>query len=173
MGGDQDNDRHDPSASLSALKTVPTEKDQKAKSVEGYGYGKGYTYVYDMFLPLLAALNVHAKQGRNVIIVCHDCTTNVPNPIGEDWIRYEPRLQSPSSGKSSIRLRCREWADHVLFLGYDMDVNKEGKATGHGSRTIYPQELPSFMAKSRTLVDPLPLTRLDGTLWKLLIGGGK
>lgn len=152
------------------LATTPKEKDAKGKSVEDYGYGKGYTYVYDTFLPLLAALNVHAKQGRHVIIVCHDCTTNVPNPAGEDWIRYEPRLQSPTSGKSSIRLRVREWADHVLFLGYDIIANKEGKARGGESRTIYPQERPFCMAKSRTMTEPMPLDRLDGALWAKLIG---
>ena len=31
--------------------------------------------------------------------------TRNPNPAGEDWLRYEPRLQSPNSGKASIRLR--------------------------------------------------------------------
>jgi hypothetical protein len=153
------------------LATIPTEKDGTAKNVEGYGYGKGYGYVYDTFLSLLSVLNFnHAKHGRHVIIVCHDCLTTVPNPTGEDWLRYEPRLQSPTSGKASIRLRMREWADHVLFLGYDVAVGKDGKGKGCGTRTLYPQELPHCMAKSMTLVDPLPLDRLDGALWKNLIG---
>jgi hypothetical protein len=93
----------------------------------------------------------------------------VPNPLGEDWIRYEPRLQSPSSGKSSIRLRTREWADHVLFFGYDIDV-KDGKGRGSGTRTVYPCELPHCMAKSRTLADPMPLGKFDTTLWERLFG---
>ena len=41
----------------------------------------------------------HARGTRdNVILICHDCTATVPNPTGEDWLRYEPRLQSPGSG---------------------------------------------------------------------------
>lgn len=131
---------------------------KKVNSVEGYGYGKGFGYVFDTFLPLLADLDRHARAGRNVILICHDCTTNVPNPAGEDWLRYEPRLQSPTSGKASIRLRVREWADHVLFLGYDVAVNQEGKGCGSGTRTLYPAELPHCMAKSRTTAQAMALS---------------
>lgn len=123
---------------------------KRATSVEGYGYGKGYGYVFDTFLPLLADLDRICRLGVHVILVCHDCTSNVPNPSGEDWLRYEPRLQSPNSGKASIRLRVREWADHVLFIGYDVAVSKDGKGCGSGTRTLYPAELPHCMAKSRT-----------------------
>lgn len=130
---------------------------KRVTSVEGYGYGKGYGFVFDTFLPLLADLDRHARAGRNVILICHDCTTNVPNPAGEDWLRYEPRLQSPTSGKASIRLRVREWADHVLFLGYDVAVNQDGKGCGSGTRTLYPAELPHCMAKSRTTAQAMAI----------------
>lgn len=151
------------------LKTVPDDKGNHVERIESYGYGKGYSHVYDTFLPLLAALTLHIRAGRNVILVSHDCTATVPNPSGEDWIRYEPRLQGPTSGKASIRLRVREWADHVLFIGYDLDV-KDGKGRGSGTRTVYPSELPFCMAKSRTLADSMPLTKFDTTLWKKLLG---
>ena len=105
--------------------------------------------MFDTFLPLLADLDRHARAGRNVVLVCHDCTSTVPNPAGEDWLRYEPRLQSPNSGKASIRLRVREWADHVLFVGYDVSVGKDGKGRGAGTRTLYSAEVPHCMAKSR------------------------
>lgn len=159
------------------LLTVPHEKGQKVQRIEDYGFGKGYSHVYDTFLPLLGDLDQHTRAGRHVILICHDCTASVPNPDGEDWIRYEPRLQSPASGKSSIRLRVREWADHVLFVGYDVQVQKEnklgarGKGKGSGSRTIYPMELPHCMAKSRTLGEVLPLSKFDLSLWNQLIGG--
>lgn len=128
---------------------------KRVTSVEGYGYGKGYGFVFDTFLPLLGDLDRHCRAGRNVILIAHDCTTNVPNPAGDDWLRYEPRLQSPSSGKASIRLRVKEWADHCLFMGYDVVVDKEGKGKGSGTRTIWPAELPHCMAKSRTTQEPI------------------
>lgn len=143
------------------LDTVPHEKGHRVGRLEDYGYGKGFTHVFDTFLPLLADLDRHAREGRNVVLICHDCTTTVPNPAGEDWLRYEPRLQSPASGKASIRLRVREWADHVLFYGYDVAVTKDGKGKGCGSRTIYPAELPHCMAKSRTKCDLIPVTETN------------
>ena len=150
------------------LATVKTDKGLTAKSVEDYGYGKGFGHVFDTFLPILADLDRHARAGRNVILICHECTTSVPNPTGDDWLRYEPRLQAPASGKASIRLRAKEWADHVLFIGYDVAVDKEGKGKGGGSRTLWSAELPHAMAKSRTIQTPLVLQ--DGVnLWEQII----
>jgi len=140
------------------LEFVPHEKGHKCQRLEDYGFGKGLTHVFDTFLPLLADLDQHAHAGRNIILIGHDCTSHVPNPAGEDWLRYEPRLQSPASGKSSIRLRCREWADHMLFLGYDVAVNQHGKGTGSSTRTLYPAELPHCMAKSRSTQLPIPIS---------------
>ena len=136
------------------LKTVKNDADRFVQSVEGYGYGKGFQFVFDTFLPLLGELDRHVRAGRNVILIAHECTSNVPNPRGEDWLRYEPRLQNPSSGKASIRARTKEWADHVLFLCYDVEVEKKtGVAAGTGTRTLYTAELPFCMAKSRTTTD--------------------
>jgi hypothetical protein len=153
------------------LAHVPHEKDKKVERIEDYGFGKGYQHVYETFLTLLGDLDQHTRAGRNVILICHDCTANVPNPNGEDWIRYEPRLQSPASGKSSIRLRVREWADHVLFIGYDM-LTRDGKGDSRSAmtRTLYPVERPHCMAKSRTLADQLPVPKHDTTVWSRLLG---
>ena len=145
------------------------EGGKKAGSVEGYGYGKGYGHVFDTFLPLLADLDRHCREGRNVVLVCHDCTNTVPNPAGEDWLRYEPRLQSPNSGKASIRLRVREWADHVLFIGYDVNVGKDGKGRGAGTRTLYTSELPHCMAKSRTTQEAIPVDGDGAAVWRKII----
>lgn len=139
------------------LATVKHEKGHLVSRIEDYGYGKGYQFVFDSFLPMLGDLDRHCRAGRNVILIAHDCVTTVPNPAGEDWIRYEPRLQCPQSGKAAIRLRVKEWADHVLFLGYDV-VAKDGKGQGSGTRTLYPSELPHCMAKSRTCQEQIPIT---------------
>lgn len=150
------------------LAVVPNDKGQVVRRIEDYGYGKGYQFVFDEFLPLLGDLDQHKRAGRDVILVCHDCTASVPNPAGNDWIRYEPRLQSPPSGKGSIRLRVREWSDHVLYIGYDVAVSKDGKASGCGSRTIYPTEQPTCMAKSRTITDQIVYEKNSRELWSRL-----
>ncbi len=139
------------------------------KSIEDYGFGKGMTYVYETFLQLLGDLDAQVRRGKFVICTAHECTASVPNPSGEDWIRFEPRLQSPASGKNSIRLRVKEWCDHLFFVGYDVAVEK-GKGTGASTRTIYPCELPSCMAKSRQLADPIVYEKGSPDLWNQLLG---
>lgn len=151
------------------LATVKNDKGQYVSRIEDYGYGKGYQFVYETFLTLLGDLDQHVRAGRNVVLIMHDCTATVPNPAGEDWIRYEPRLQSPNSGKASIRLRVREWLDHLLFLGYDVNV-KDGVGQSSGTRTVWPTEQPTCMAKSRILRESMPLVEFDIKLWQALLG---
>jgi hypothetical protein len=155
-------------ATVWTLANVPHEKGHSVSSIEGYGFGKGTTHVFETFLKLLGALDGIVRMGKHAILVCHDCTATVPNPAGEDWIRWEPRLQSPASGKFSIRHRVKEWGDHLLFIGFDQIVDKEGKAKGSGSRTIYPTELPTHWAKSRSLRDTIPYIDGDPELWNKL-----
>lgn len=153
------------------LRNVPHEKGHAVTSVEGYGFGKGFTHVYETFLQLLGDLDAHVRRGRHVICTAHDCTANVPNPAGEDFIRYEPRLQSPASGKASIRHRCKEWCDHLLFIGYDAAVSKDGKAVGSGTRTIYTSELPMWWAKSRSLSEPIVYQKGSAEVWQQILNG--
>ena len=157
------------------MSTVPTERDRMPTRLQDYGFGKELGHIYDAYLLVLQDLDRHIRSGRNVVIICHDCTNDVPNPAGENFIRFEPRLQSPKSGKASIRSRCIEWTDHVLFLGYDVNATKDGKGIGGGTRTIYPAERPDHIAKSRTLPDSqIPFTNdTDGTVWDLLLKGSK
>lgn len=147
------------------LATVKYEKGHEVKSLEGYGYGKGVQYAFDTFIALLQDLDALVRAGKNVILICNECTANVPNPAGDDFLRYEPRLQSPSSGKASIRLTVKEWVDHLLFIGYDVTVNQDGKAQGGGTRSIYPVELPHCMAKSRTLRDVTQYVEGGADFW--------
>lgn len=151
-------------ATAHVLATIKHEKGQAVARIEDYGYGKGYQFIYETMLGLFANLERHIYAGRNVILIAHDCISSVPNPAGEDWIRYEPRLQAPNSGKSSVRLRFREWLDNLFFIGYDV-ATKDKKGFGCGTRTIYPTEQPHCMAKSRTIQYPLEYVQGDAGLW--------
>ena len=150
---------------------VPHEKGKSVNCIEDYGWGKGLGHNYDNFLHLFAACDRHIRAGRNVLLVAHDCTASVPNPGGEDYIRYEPHLQAPSSGKNSIRERFIQWCDHLLFIGYDV-YSEDGKGRGSGTRTIYTQEMPTHRAKSRTVQGSFPFAGPDdGAIWDLILGG--
>lgn len=152
------------------LKTIPHEKGGKVDRIEDYGFGKGLSHIYDTFLPLLNAIDSHCRAGRNVVMICHECSATFPNPMGADYLRYEPRLQSPNSGKASIRLRVREFVDHLLCGLYDVSIDKNGKGMGCGSRTIYAKEMPYCMAKSRTISDPMPYENNANEIWNQILG---
>jgi len=146
-------------------KNKPDDPGRLVASVEGYGWGKGYTHVFEQFLKLLQALDSVARAGKHVVAICHDCTANVPNPGGDDWIRYEPRLLN--NNKGMIRQRVKEWCDHLLYIDFDAYV-EDGKAQGSGTRTIYPTERPTHWAKSRKLSETIPYVQGDATLWRQL-----
>lgn len=151
------------------IANVRHEKEGKViKSIEDYGFGKGLTHNYETFLQLVSDLDAQTRRGRHVITIAHECITEVPNPNGENWIRYEPRLQSPASGKSSIRHRIKEWADHLLYVGYDVSA-AGGKGKGSGSRAIYPVETPTHWAKSRSLSSHIVYQQGSADLWNQLL----
>jgi len=153
------------------IANVPHDKGHAVKRLEDYGYGKGYQHIYETWLLLLADLDRHIREGRNVVLTMHDCTATVPNPAGDDYLRFEPRLQTQPGGKASVRYRVREWLDHLLFIGYDVEVNKR-KGKGSGTRTIYPAEMPFCMAKSRGLENNLEFTKDSPALWDALFEDG-
>jgi hypothetical protein len=146
----------------------PDKKEIQIARLEDYGWGRGLGFVYDEMVNLLSDVDAHLRAGRNVILVAHDCVTECPNPAGSNYLRYEPRLQAPTSGKNSVRLKVREFSDHTLFLGYDVSV-VDGKAAGKGTRTLYPCELAFCMAKSRTADTAMPVSKNDPSLWEKII----
>jgi hypothetical protein len=154
-------------ATAYVLANIPHEKGHMVSRIEDFGYGKGYSHIYEAMLLVLGDLDRLSRMGKHVICVCHDCTETVPNPAGENYLQYQPRLQSPpKAGK--LRERVREWADDLCYIGWDLIVTKDGKAQGSGSRTIYPIQLPSHWAKSRTLSEPIPYIDNDPELWRQL-----
>jgi len=151
------------------------DKPRTVENIEDYGWGKGFTHIYGTFLKLLQDLDKVFRTGKHIICTAHDCTDVVSNAMGDDWIQIAPRLQHSGKGKASIRLKVREWATHLLYVGYDTSVSKgekdkAGKGKGVGTRTIYSKELPGYLAKSRTPFDPIPYLQGDATLWRQLLG---
>lgn len=150
------------------IQNIPDKKGQKVKRLAEFGFGDDANHIYEAFLHLFAELDAHYRAGRNIIIIMHECISEAPNPSGEDFIRYEPRMLSPKKGKNSLRHKIKEWVDHLFFIAYDLHVNKEGKAAGGGSRTIYPTERPTHLAKSRSLSEEIVYERDSAELWKQL-----
>lgn len=151
------------------IATRTTDKGKSVDSIEGFGWGKGWQYVYEEFTGLLADLDRIAEKGVNVCLIMHDVDSPAPNPAGEDYPRWEPLLYAgDKKGRGSIRARVKNWTDHLLFIGYDVHV-EDGKGRGSGTRSIYTEELPTHIAKSREWCGMLPFEEKDpGAIWRKL-----
>lgn len=148
------------------IDNVTTDKGQRVTSLEGYGWGKGYVHLFEEWRQLLGDLDRHRRE-RNIVIICHERIGKVPNPSGDDYIRYEPRLYHGS--QASILLPTKEWSDEVWFVGYDVEAS-DGKAKGSGTRTIYVTETATHMAKTRSLeATPMEFQRGSDAIWNKLL----
>jgi len=133
--------------------TKPSERGERVTSLAAYGWNKGWEHVYDEFNLLLADLDRIIAAGIHTCLVSHVHACSVPNPYGMDFIRWEPKLYAgDKNGKCSIKSRLVGWADHLLFVNYDVHATKDGKAMGGGTRRIYTEERPTHLAGSRRQV---------------------
>jgi hypothetical protein len=152
---------------INVCETIKTDKGNDVTTLEGYGYGKGQYHNFNNFMLLKRDLDTHIAAGRNVIVIMHESKTKSPNPFGEDYLKYQPHLQK--SDNCNIVEAMRNWFDELWFVSYDMTVN-DNRASGIGSRVIYCQERPAFMAKTRILKKPFYAYTLKESdlIWKEL-----
>lgn len=149
--------------------TRRTEKGNVVDSIEGYGWGKGWTFVYDEFAAVLADLDRIRRHGIVTAVIAHASASSVPNPTGEDFLRWEPALYGgDKKGRASVRELVKNWSDHTLFI--DMDVFVQGgRSTAGGTRTIHASPLPTCVAKSRTKPCTIPYDINDpARIWREL-----
>lgn len=131
------------------------------KSIEDVGYGKGYNAALDHWRTFLARLDVlRSKRGMNIILLAHSHIRGFRNPAGEDYERYELKLNTKAS---SI---IKEWPSALLFARYQTythtDKNKRTRAVGDGSRVLSTEPRPAWDAKNRySLPAELPLSWAD------------
>lgn len=149
------------------------KKGQHVTSIDGFDFGQGYEYRHNEMLKFLGDCDDVVRSGISVVLIAQETTAKVPNPAGVDFIRWEPRLYRPSTpgGKCDTRAVFKEWADHMLFIGYDVMVNDAGKAKGGGSRMIYTSELPTHMAKTRSLTRDVPYEKGSALVWNNIFNG--
>ena len=137
---------------LATLKVVgKPAPGETPKSIESFGFGKGYRMVYETMQLLLAALDRHVEQGRNVVLVCHSIAGTTPNPSGEDYLQHQLALQQNNQGQ--LRTRVEGWAEHILFISRDVAVAEgTNKGKSKGTRAIQTVWSPSWVAKTRPFV---------------------
>ena len=133
----------------------------KKESLESFGYGAGYSLVFDETRGFIAQLDrLRADKGMAIIGVCHSTVKAFNNPEGENFDRYELKLQAAKNANTAAL--WREWSEFVLFANYEtlVSTSKKGSVKGesNGARYAFTQRTAAFDAKSRlALPERLPL----------------
>lgn len=127
----------------------------------GGGYGKGYTAALDAWRLLLARLDrLRDRRGLDVVLLSHCHIRTFRNPQGDDFDRYELKLNGKAAGL------CKEWCDAVLFAQYETltntDRSKRVRGVSTGARYIHTERRAAYDAKNRYgLPERLPLSWVD------------
>jgi hypothetical protein len=123
-------------------------KESSKESIEDFGYGKGYSVALDAWRALLARIDaLRLKRGMHVIALAHTWIRKFQNPDGEDFDRYELKINNKAAGL------WKEWSDAVLFAQYETFTRetRTGKvrAVSTGARVVHTNRTAAWDAKSR------------------------
>lgn len=127
-------------------------------SIESYGYGKGYVAALDEWQFFLQRLDGLRRAGMHVVLLAHSWIKSFKNPEGEDFDRYELKLNNKAAGL------LKEWTDCVLFANYETfakknEKTKAVKGLSTGARFIFTERRAAYDAKNRYgLPTQLPLS---------------
>lgn len=132
------------------------------QTIEDYGFGKGYQAALDDWRLLLAALErLRKAKGMHVVLLAHSWIKAFKNPEGDDFDRYELKLNAKAAGL------WKEWADDVLFARFQVLAHKDTqtrrvRGVSTGARLIHTERSAAYDAKNRHgLPDELPLSWAD------------
>jgi hypothetical protein len=157
------------------IATIPHEKGKTITSIEDYGFGKGLSHVFDQALLILSDLEAISRLGIHVVVICHQVSEKVPSVESEDFLEFQPRLQSP--GKTAkLRERMFEWCNHFFRVDFDRFV-EGGKVATNNSRSVNTIKTTTAWAKHRTMpngrvFDPaIPFEKDSYLLWSTMFGG--
>lgn len=158
-----------------------TVNGQRVTSFRKFGWD-GDRYTLDQIRLLLADLDQHTRVGRNAILLCQQGQIKVANAEGSDYLEDGPFLQHRSD--CSAREEVKQWADHVLRIGYlDLEVAvekgaKAGKVVSEdATRAVFSGGAQHFTAKSRPVngrrIPPVISfeSEQDTSLWQYLFEG--
>jgi hypothetical protein len=129
----------------------------KMENIEKYGYGKGYVAALDEWRVLIADLErLRAARRMQVVLLAHSWIKPFKNPEGDDFDRYEMKINAKAAGL------LKEWCDVVLFANHETFAvkaeNKRVKGVSTGARVCYTTRTAAYDAKNRfSLPEQFPL----------------
>ena len=126
--------------------------DHRKTSIEDIGYAKGYIFALKYWNELLEGFNgLLLERDMDICLIAHSSIDKFRDPTSEAYDRYAPKLD-----KRAQPLLI-EWCDEVLFCRHRVLVQTDdegfgrtrARATGAGSRLMYTEARPAWVAKHR------------------------
>lgn len=121
------------------------------ESIEDYGYGKGFLLAVDEWRALCGRLDrLRATRQMSIVLVGHAQIRLFKNPEGEDFDRWQLRINDKAGGF------LKEWADVTGFACFEEDAAKtpgaksqRPKGFSTGRRLLKLSRTAAVDAKSR------------------------
>jgi len=108
-----------------ARDSIPSARNPKAtqmESIEDYGFSKGYNTAVEEWRAFCARLD-RLRYARNmeIVLVGHAQVKTFKNPSGDDYDRYQLRINEKAGGF------LKEWAEVTAFACFEEGTAKETK----------------------------------------------
>lgn len=131
------------------------------RNIEDFGFGKGQSLVFDEMRALVMRLErLRREKQMHIIGTAHTVIRNFKNPEGDNFDRYELKLQATNN--ANVAGLWKEWPEFVLFTNFEILTDKDKKDRVRGvtsdARYLYTQRTAAFDAGSRIAIPAqLPL----------------
>lgn len=140
-------------------------KAKNKESIEDIGYAKGYIFALEYWKQFTDALEaLRAQKKMNIILLAHTDVKTFNDPqLVEGYDRYQVKLHHKAAGLVIDRVEAVLFANYKTFL-HKKDETSKVKGLGEGTRVIYTEHRPAFVAKNRyDLPFEIPLEWADFT----------
>lgn len=127
-------------------------EDNKWPSIEAPGYGKGYVEADRYWRELIDGANaLRRDKGMAIVYVAHSTIDRFDSPTSASYSRFDVRLH-----KRALAI-VQDEVDAILFLNQDASIKQEDQgfnkkrahAEGGGTRWVYCEQRPAWVAKNR------------------------
>jgi hypothetical protein len=139
--------------------------EENVRHMEGKEYNKVWAAALPLFARIQRKLDAIRRTGTHVWLIAHAQEVVDANEDGETFRRWDLAFRGNGSKAMEVRNLWRQWADHVLFLDWDLSVrSQKGKRTVGKlrARILRCRESGFAFAKTRARIpDTLPATWED------------
>lgn len=133
-------------------------RDEKKKSIDDIGYAKGYIYALEYWAEVVALLEkARNDKNINIILLAHSIIKAHNDPqLDAPYDTYQIKMHHKAAELLRDRVSCVLFATYKTYL-HEKESGKN-KGIGDGTRIVYTEKRPAFLAKNRyNLPFELPL----------------